>query len=139
MKFNKYDRSILSNNAYCTVTLIIGEKEYEFINAESAYQAIKCEGFEELFLETSAETAITLAKLLPHRPDWEDIKLLAMQTVLEAKFAKDSNYGYLLSKIKGKIKEVNETNDTYWGTCNGKGKNYLGKLLMQVRDNLNSL
>ena len=29
--------------------------------------------------------------------------------------------------------EGNTWNDTYWGVCNGRGQNHLGKILMKVR------
>ena len=29
--------------------------------------------------------------------------------------------------------EKNDWGDTFWGVCSGKGENYLGRLLMQVR------
>ena len=32
--------------------------------------------------------------------------------------------------------EGNTWNDTYWGVCNGVGHNHLGKILMQVRQEL---
>lgn len=137
MKFNKYDRSFLSNNYFCLITVIVDNKEYQFSNAESAYQALKCVGNEELFCNTTTDRAKALALYLPHRDNWEDLKIQAMYTILQAKFAKGSSLSYLLCKTTGKIKEINETNDIFWGTCKGKGKNYLGKLLMQVRDNLN--
>ena len=34
------------------------------------------------------------------------------------------------------LEEGNTWHDTYWGVCNGKGKNKLGKILMQVREEL---
>lgn len=136
MKFNKYDRSFLSNNYFCVITVVIGDKEYQFSNVESAYQALKCIGNEELFCRTSAETAKELALYLPHRDDWNSIRLQAMYVVLKAKFTGSGSLKYLLCKTNGKLKEVNETKDTFWGTYEGKGENHLGKLLMQIRDEL---
>lgn len=34
------------------------------------------------------------------------------------------------------LEETNTWGDTYWGVCEGKGLNMLGKTLMQVRDEL---
>ena len=33
--------------------------------------------------------------------------------------------------------EGNTWNDTFWGVCNGQGQNWLGKILMLVRSELN--
>ena len=32
--------------------------------------------------------------------------------------------------------EGNTWNDTYWGVCNGVGKNTLGQLLMKIREEI---
>ena len=32
--------------------------------------------------------------------------------------------------------EGNDWGDTYWGVCKGTGKNMLGKILMEVREEL---
>ena len=32
--------------------------------------------------------------------------------------------------------EGNYWNDTFWGVCEGKGQNHLGKILMQIREEL---
>lgn len=32
--------------------------------------------------------------------------------------------------------EGNNWGDTFWGVCNGRGENMLGKLLMEIRDYL---
>ena len=32
--------------------------------------------------------------------------------------------------------EGNDWGDTYWGMCNGEGKNYLGKMLMSIREEI---
>jgi predicted NAD-dependent protein-ADP-ribosyltransferase YbiA (DUF1768 family) len=32
--------------------------------------------------------------------------------------------------------EENTWGDTFWGICKGQGENHLGRLLMQIRDEL---
>ena len=39
----------------------------------------------------------------------------------------------LLATGTAELIEGNTWNDTYWGVCNGKGKNMLGKTLMDCR------
>ncbi len=74
------------------------------------------------------------------REDWEDIKDKVMLYGLQYKFS-DKNPN-LKTKLIGTgevfIQEGNWWNDKYWGVClkTGEGDNKLGKLLMQVREQL---
>lgn len=34
------------------------------------------------------------------------------------------------------LKETNTWNDTFWGISNGIGQNHLGKILMQIREEM---
>ena len=69
------------------------------------------------------------------RKDWESVKIGVMRTALFAKFSQHLDIQELLLST-GDCKIVEHTeNDSFWGDGgNGKGKNMLGKLLMQVRD-----
>jgi hypothetical protein len=60
----------------------------------------------------------------------------AMGKVLIAKFSQNKDLLDELLKINGVIVEGNTWNDTYWGVCNGKGENMLGKMLSRIRDNV---
>lgn len=73
------------------------------------------------------------------RPDWEAVKDKVMREALRAKFAPGSLLAdVLLATGKRQIVEAS-TRDAYWGFgADGKGKNMLGKLLMEVRDSLHS-
>ena len=42
----------------------------------------------------------------------------------------------LLATGDAHLEEGNDWGDTIWGTVNGKGQNNLGKILMQVREEL---
>jgi hypothetical protein len=42
----------------------------------------------------------------------------------------------LLDTGNQELIEGNNHNDRYWGVCNGVGENWLGKILMLVRDEL---
>lgn len=44
----------------------------------------------------------------------------------------------LLSTGDLEIIEGNHWGDTFWGVCNGTGENHLGRILMQVREDLRS-
>ncbi len=69
------------------------------------------------------------------RSDWEEVKLLVMYKALLAKFIENERLRVLLHST-GKRKLVEHTsNDSYWGDGGilGRGSNYLGKLLENVR------
>ncbi|QLI81611.1 NADAR family protein [Chitinibacter fontanus] len=69
----------------------------------------------------------------PIRRDWESVKEEIMLTGLREKFSNPELKELLLSTGK-KILIENSPYDSYWGIGqNGKGKNRLGVLLMQLR------
>ena len=71
------------------------------------------------------------------RKDWESVKVSVMKNALYAKFSQHAELKeLLLSTNDAKIVEHTE-NDDFWGDGgDGKGKNMLGKMLMQVREEL---
>lgn len=71
------------------------------------------------------------------RRDWESVKVSIMRKAVQAKFTQHDNIReVLLSTVDAKIVEHTE-NDNYWGDGgDGSGKNMLGKILMEVREEL---
>jgi len=75
-----------------------------------------------------------LGRELALRPDWESIKVNMMLTLVSFKFKFHNNLRrMLISTDPEELVEGNTWNDTFWGVCNGKGRNELGKILMLVR------
>jgi ribA/ribD-fused uncharacterized protein len=71
------------------------------------------------------------------RPDWEKIKVAVMLHCLREKFRGHPELGELLvSTGDAYIAEGNTWGDRYWGVVNGVGENWLGRLLMYVRTEL---
>jgi N-glycosidase YbiA len=125
----------LSNFAPCEI-------EYEGIaysTSEHAYQAAKT-------LDVGQKVAISIldtpgkakraGKLVSIRPDWNSIKLQVMLDILRIKFSNPNMKKLLLDTGNTELVEDNMWGDTFWGRCNGVGRNHLGKLLMQVRDEI---
>ena len=77
-----------------------------------------------------------LARKLPIRPDWEEVKDQIMLDLVRIKFSKSGLKKALLATGDAELIEGNTWNDTYWGVCKGVGQNKLGKILMQVRKEL---
>jgi ribA/ribD-fused uncharacterized protein len=70
------------------------------------------------------------------RENWESIKEDVMLFGLREKFSDPTLRHMLLSTGDEPLEEGNGHGDTYWGTVNGEGKNRLGKLLEQVREEI---
>ena len=71
------------------------------------------------------------------RPDWESVKVDVMRDAVRAKFSQHAELTALLLAT-GDAKLVEHTaNDAYWGDGgDGRGRNMLGQILMQVREML---
>lgn len=71
------------------------------------------------------------------RPDWESVKVNIMRKAVRAKIdAHKELQELLLSTGEEKLIEKT-TRDYFWGCgADGSGKNWLGKILMEVRDEL---
>jgi ribA/ribD-fused uncharacterized protein len=71
------------------------------------------------------------------RPDWEQVKILIMTSLVRDKFTRHQDLKeQLLATGDAELIEGNWWGDTFWGVCKGKGENHLGKVLMKVREEL---
>ena len=120
------------SNFYETPVCVYGIK---YPNAEAAFQAQKCVLPEEAeaFKTMSPQMAKRYGRMVQLKPNWEQIKDSVMLTVVRAKFKNPVLKDLLLNTGAAELIEGNRWGDTYWGVCNGKGKNRLGEILMTVR------
>jgi ribA/ribD-fused uncharacterized protein len=129
--------------------------------AEHAFQASKTQLPSEVKSVLQASTpgeAKRLGRRLTLRDDWEQMRKRVMFSVLVSKFApaaymQDGSLGaQLVATVGQTLVEGNAWNDRYWGACTAAwspdgiplwtpdsgrelwGHNYLGRLLMAVRD-----
>lgn len=118
--------------------------EYDGIvykNTEAAFQAQKVLDDNEklLFSDLYPREAKKLGRRVKLRKDWNDVKDNYMYEICKAKFTQHDDLAEkLLETGDEELVEGNTWNDTYWGVCNGKGKNQLGKTLMRIREELRS-
>jgi len=71
------------------------------------------------------------------RPDWEDVKFKVMGQLLREKFTEHADLGKkLIATGTRELIEGNYWGDRIWGVCDGEGENRLGKLLMEIREEL---
>lgn len=84
--------------------------------------------------EMSCNQAKRAGRCLMLRPDWEQIKITIMTDVCRIKFQDPCLRKLLLDTGMAELIEGNWWNDTFWGVCNGVGKNHLGRILMEIRN-----
>lgn len=70
------------------------------------------------------------------RTGWDEKKLEFMNWAIREKFKDEKLASLLLSTGEQELIEGNFWKDYFWGVCNGKGENHLGKILMEVRNEL---
>lgn len=121
--------------------LIIDNQGLTYRSVEHAYQATKFEYGSEMFEKIRTADTPAQAKKLGKSPgkrdDFDDIKEHLMYRLLKQKFHPETELARWLNDTGNQdIIEENKWGDTFWGVCNGEGKNVLGKLLMQVREEL---
>ena len=112
---------------------------YIYNGTEYAYQAAKTtskEDHEKIVLCRTPGNTKRVIRTLKIRGDWDEVKDQVMLDLLRIKFSKPGLGKALLLTGDAEIIEGNTWNDTYWGVCKGVGENKLGKLLMQVREEL---
>jgi len=107
-----------------------------YSNAESAFQAMKCDNLADRikFTGLSGVEAKRLGRTIELPGDWDWCKRDFMFRVIEEKFTQNPMLKEkLIATGDQEIIEGNTWGDTYWGVCNGKGDNNLGKIIMFVR------
>lgn len=73
----------------------------------------------------------------PLRKDWETVKDDIMREALRAKFTQHKDLKEILLETGDALIVEHTKNDRYWGDGgDGSGKNMLGKLLMELREQL---
>lgn len=124
------------SNMYIAPVVFEGQT---FSCVESAFQAAKCIQPEdrEPFTTLDGYKAKKAGRRVNLRPDWKAVKLDIMYQCVTDKFTRNADLKEkLLATGDAELIEGNTWNDTFWGVCNGKGENHLGKILMHVRSKL---
>ena len=118
------------------------EVEFEgevYPTVEHAFQAAKTFDIEErkrISSFASPVIAKRIGRKVGLRADWEDVKCDIMKELLKKKFENPELAEKLLATGDSELIEGNNHGDRFWGMVNGVGKNMLGRLLMEVRDDL---
>ena len=110
--------------------------------SEHYFQAMKFEGTEYADKVREARSPKQAAELgrrrdFPLRKDWEKVKDDVMRKAILKKFETHDDIRELLLSTGDEELVEKTTGDYYWGCgTDGTGKNMLGKILMEVREQL---
>lgn len=110
--------------------------------SEHYFQAQKFPGTphaEEIQKLPTPREAFDRAHQLNHlvRPDWLQVRDSVMRKAVERKFEFNPDIRAVLLSTGDALLVENSPVDSYWGCgAGGKGKNMLGKILMEVREKL---
>jgi len=110
-----------------------------YATVEHAYQAAKAADPEHRELIRNAPTpgeAKKLGKMVTMREDWDEVRLDMMRTFVYKKFENLFFRSMLLATEGAELIETNYWHDDFWGVYNGAGQNWLGRILMEVRDEI---
>lgn len=108
------DYSFLSN-LYLAAVVFEGER---YPSAEHAYQAAKSTKLEDrrsIQRLSSPSQAKHQGRRLKLRPDWHDVKIDVMRTILRSKFQSAPLRRMLLETGDAKLIEGNSHGDRFWG------------------------
>ena len=130
------EHRFLSN--FFPAAIVYGRIEYPTV--EHAFQAAKTDDRASKLTVAAAPSpgaAKRIGRKVPLRADWEEVKTDIMRTLVRLKFSTHQELRErLLATGETELIEGNTWNDTFWGVCKGKGRNWLGKILMEVRKEL---
>lgn len=117
-----------------------------FKTAEHAFQAYKHIHNKKIFDEIANAPTPTEAKKIGSnrenipRNDWDEVKVKIMEEIVYAKFTQNQTCKEILMSTGDDILVEHTYNDTYWADSGGnnRGKNMLGKVLMDIRKKIGS-
>lgn len=121
------------SNFYESSIWVDGER---YATVEHAYQAAKATDQTTKKMIREARTpyvAKRLGKSVVLPADWGAKRVEVMRALLDKKFENPLLRSLLLATEDAELVEGNTWGDRFWGVCRGEGKNWLGRLLMDVR------
>jgi ribA/ribD-fused uncharacterized protein len=118
-------------------TIYVEGKSYPTV--EHAIQAHKTLDEKSRDLIRRAKTpgeAKKMGRAVLLREDWEQVKVDLMRDFVRKKFENPFLRPHLLATEDAELIEGNTWNDRFWGVCRGSGQNWLGKILMEIREEI---
>lgn len=142
MAIQKFDDEFAFLSNFYPSPIIVKGKEYPTV--EHLFQAFKTTDpreREQVRLQTTPGKAKQMGRKVTLRKNWFKIRKSVMSWCIKLKFQNPELQQKLLNTGNQKLIEGNYWHDNFWGVCScnkcGKrGKNMLGRILMQERENL---
>lgn len=126
----------MSNFEVCDIYFdgdLYGSTEAAYMAGKTLDPAVRAQ-FQKSSGITPSE-ARKLGQLIGLRPDWNVVRYDTMAAVVFDKFYRHKHLRDLLLSTGSKyIEETNHWGDKFWGVCDGKGENNLGRIIMNVRE-----
>ncbi len=116
----------------------------QWSTSEHYFQAQKFSDEEYRERIRQAPSPMTAARLgrsrnVPIRSDWEKVKLDVMRLAVRTKFSVNAQLIALLLNTGNEELIEAAPNDSFWGCgADGTGQNWLGRILMEIRQELRS-
>lgn len=137
LKITKFrgDYNFLSTMYECDIRWL--DLDFDCLESAIAASMTLDRDIQELIATMEVEKVQQLSKVFDVRDDWDDIKIPVVTKLTEIKFTSNIGlYNRLLATGGMEIIEGNDFYETFWGMCNGEGRNEYGKILMRLRRDL---
>ena len=135
--FDRY--RFLSNFWTCPITY----EGIRYPSVEHAYQAAKTTHEptrKQIAMLPTAGKAKRQGGMLKLREGWDDDRIDIMRVLVMDKFTRNTGLRQkLMATRDAELEETNRWGDVFWGVCEGRGENHLGKILMDVRAELRAI
>lgn len=118
---------------------IVKYNNNNYPTVEHAFQAAKTLDTKEQYLIWSCHNPYEAKKIgrkVTLRNDWSKVRNSIMENLIHQKFMHQNLRQKLLDTKDAELIEGNCWGDYYWGKVNGVGLNWLGKILMNERENI---
>ena len=132
---NEYE--FLSNFHRCSIKF----RGADYLSVEHAYQSAKST---DMYWKSKCQSNLPPriikkdSRAVDLIPNWDLMKIDIMRECLKSKFSDPYLKQKLIDTDDVYLREGNVWNDTFWGYClkTNKGKNVLGCLLMEIRNDI---
>jgi ribA/ribD-fused uncharacterized protein len=111
----------------------------KYPRSENAFQAAKTWDPElrRIIARMTARESKAAGKHLDCRPDWDEVRVPVMGEIVTLKFIQNPGLlRRLMNTGNRTLIEGNWWKDDFWGVYNGKGENWLGQILMDLRNRM---
>ena len=107
-------------------------------HAYQAYKTIVIEEREWVLKSRTPAIARRRGQKVTLRKEWDSFRIMYMSALVKAKFTQNKELAAkLLSTDNHHLVEVSDGwGDKFWGVCEGRGLNHLGRILMNVREEI---